>query len=206
MEVILHHDLANQMLMALWQAGGLKLKVPTTALGGVDLSQFQVSDLDIAADFLLPPLINDCVSGGKQELQIGDIRLDVKAKLSGKPVVLRVYMNAAAKVAIVAVAGKQGKEIGLNLDKPHLIESDVDSVLLDGKQAPVATSAFFQQLLPVVAGQLMSLFGGTLASFPLPELDLSLMTTAIPKGTVLALDVQKVYGKPGNIHADGKIK
>lgn len=206
MEVALHHDVVNQLLMAMWQGGGLKLTVPVAALGAVDLSQFQVSDLDVKAEFMLPPLVNDCVADGKPELQVGAVRLDVKAKLSGKQVVLRVYMSAAAKVAVVADAGVSGKEIGLNLGAPHLVEADVDSVLLEGKQAPVATSAFFQLLLPAVAGQLVNMLSGTLASFPLPALDLSLMTTAIPKGTVLALDIQSVYAKPGNVHADGIIK
>jgi hypothetical protein len=205
-EIAMHLDLANQMFAAIWQAGGLKMKVPTTALGGVDLSKYDVTGLAVDAEFLLPPFVHDCSPGGKPEIQLGDVQLDVKAKLSGQPIVLRVYMSAAAGVKLVAVSGKAGKEIGLEMATPHVLESDVDSVLLAGKPAPVSSQAFFQQLLPLVAGQLIGLFKGTLASFPLPELDLSMLSASIPKGTVLALDIKSVYSKPGNIHADGNVK
>lgn len=206
MEIAMHLDLANQMFTSLWQAGGLKLKVPTESLLSVDLTPYQVSDVSVDAQFLLPPLVSDCTPSGEPEIQLGDVQLDVKAKLSGEPVILRVYMSAAAGVKLVAEPGPTGKTIGLQMSPPHLLESDVDSVLLAGKQAPISTQAFFQQLLPLVAGQLIGLFQGTLASIPLPELDLSLLATSIPKGTVLAIDVQSVYSKPGNVHADGKVK
>lgn len=206
MEVAMHFDSANQLLAAMWQSGAMVLLVDPGALAGLDLKAYGVTELKVKTDFLLPPVLNDCVADGKPELQMGDIRMDITAKMGGKPLVVRAYISAAAKVEIEATTGLKGKEISLTVGKIATLESDIDSVLLGGVSAGEGTVGFFEKLLPAVTGLLVGQLQGTLASFPLPELDLSVMTTTIPKGTVLALDVKKVSGESGHINMRGGVK
>ena len=206
MELALHFDLVNQMLAAIWQAGSLAMNVDSSSLGAFDFAKYGVNDLKVTTDFLLPPLINDCTKSGAPEMQLGDIRLDIVAQMGGKPVVLKVYVSAAAKVDVKAVPGPQGNEIALDMDAAHLIEGDVDSVLVGGEAASEGTVNFFEALLPVITNLLIEQFKGTLASFPLPEIDLTLLSQSIPKGTTIAIDVQQVYAGPGNVYAEGDVK
>ena len=206
MELALHFDLVNQMLAAIWQRGSLAMNVDPKALGNFDLSQYAIQDLKVQTDFLLPPVINDCTKSGQPEMQLGDIRLDIVAKMDGKPVVLKVYVSAAAKVTVKAVKGLKGGEIALDMAAAHIIEGDVDSVLVGGIAAPEGTVNFFEALLPLITNLLIDQFKGTLASFPLPEIDLTLLSKSIPKGTTIAIDVQKVYSGPGNVYAEGDVK
>lgn len=206
MEVSMHFDSANQLLTSMWQSGALVLQVDPSALSGLDFKAYGITDLKVKTDFLLPPLLNDCVAGGSPELQMGDIRMDITAKMGGKALVVRAYISAGAKVVVEAAKGLNGKEISLSVGKIATLESDIESVLLDGVPAGESTAGFFEKLLPAVTSLLVGQLQGTLASFPLPELDLSVMTTAIPKGTTLALDVKQVLGSKGHVYMRGGIK
>ncbi len=206
MDIALHHDSANQLLAAMWQSGALLLTVDPSVLGGLDLKAYGISNLKVKTDFLLPPILSDCVPGGKPELQLGDIRMDISATMGGKTLIVRAYVSAAATVSADAVKGLNGKEIALNVGKIHTLESDIDSVLLGGVSAGEGTIGFFEKLLPAVTGALVGQLQGTLASVPLPSLDLSVMTTLVPKGTTLAIDVQSVTSPPGHVQARGGVK
>ncbi len=206
LEVAMHFDLANQLFAALWQAGGLQLQLDAAKLSGFDLKAYGLGAITIDVDMLLPPLISDCTVGGKTEMQLGDVQLDVKTMMDGKEVVVRAYLTAAAQVAASKVQGLNGPEIGLDVLGIVRLDTDVDMVLIGGVAAPEGTVGFFEKLLPVVANLLIGALQGTLASFPLPELDLSVMAQSIPPGTVLALDISKVGATPGHVEAVGGIK
>lgn len=205
LEVAMHFDLANQLFGAIWQAGGLNLTLDGAALAGLDLSSYGVGKLEVAVDMLTPPLLSDCTPGGKAQLQLADVQLDVKTTLGGKPVVVRAYISAAADVQASKVDGLEGPELGMDVLGIGTLEVDVDQVLVDGVQAPEGTVGFFEKLMPFVTQMLVAALQGTLASFPLPELDLSAMATSIPVGTVLALDIQKVGSRPGHVQAGGGV-
>lgn len=206
LEVAMHFDLANQLFAALWQAGGLQLQLDAAKLSGFDLKSYGLGAITVDVDMLMPPLLSDCNVGGKTQMQLGDVQLDVKTMMDGKEVVIRAYLTAAAQVAASKVQGLNGPEIGLDVLGIVRLDTDVDMVLIGGVAAPEGTVGFFEKLLPVVANVLMGALQGTLASFPLPELDLSVMAQSIPPGTVLALDISKVGTTPGHIEAVGGIK
>jgi len=206
MEIAMHFDSANQLLASMWQSGAMVLEVDPSALAGLDMKSYGISQLKVKTDFLLPPVLNDCVPGGKSQLQMGDIRMDITAKMGGKTLVVRAYISASANVVIEATKGLKGKEISLTVGKIGTLESDIESVLLGGISAGEGTVGFFEKLLPAVTGLLVTQLQGTIASFPLPALDLSIMTTAIPKGTTLALDVKQVLGSKGHIYLRGGVK
>ena len=173
-KVIIGQDaVIDQMLAAIWQSGAMKMTVDPKKLSVVDLNKYLISDLKVTTDFLLPPLLNDCGWGGATEVQIGDIGLNISAQMDGKPGLMKVYLSAAAKVQAKLIYTKTGKQIALNMSPAHLIENDIDSVLVDGKVAPEGTVSFFEALLPVLTQVVLKQFQGTLASFPLPELDLA---------------------------------
>ncbi len=205
-EGAMHFDLANQLFAALWQAGGLKFKLDGSALSSFDLASFGLGTLAIDVDMRMPPVLSDCTVDGSVELQLGDVQLDVKTTMDGKEVVIRAYLTAAAKVAAIKVVGAKGPEIGLDIQGIVRLDGDVDSVLVGGIAAPEGTVGFFEKLLPFVASALVSALQGTLASFPLPELDLSAMAVSIPKGTVLALDIATIANQPGHVVLSGGVK
>jgi hypothetical protein len=207
LEVATHLDVVNELLSSIWQTGALEIPISPSLLGGqLDLGKYGVTDLKATTHLLLPPLVTDCKPDAKPEMQIGDLGVDVAMKLGGVPVTVKAYAAVAAKVGVTVVQTPGGPEIALLLQKPHVVKTDVDIVLVQGVGATEATAAFLELLLPVVAGQLTQALGGTLASFPLPELDLSLMAASIPKGTKLALDVQSAISVPAYVVAAGKVK
>ncbi|MCB9740554.1 MAG: hypothetical protein H6747_14920 [Deltaproteobacteria bacterium] len=205
LEVAMHFDLVNQLFTAIWQAGGLDLTLDGAALAGLDLSSFGVGTLEVAVDMWTPPMLSDCTAGGKAELQLGDVQVDVKTTLDGQPVVVRAFISAKVGVAASKVTGEAGPELGMDVLGIVRLEVDVDQVLVGGVAAPESTVGFFEKLMPFVTNALVGALTGTLASFPLPELDLSAMATSIPQGTVLALDIQKVGSRPGHVQAGGGV-
>lgn len=205
LEVAMHFDLANQLFAAIWQGGGLNLQLDGAALAGLDLSSYGVGKLTVDVDMHAAPLISDCTAGAQPQLQLADVQMDIKTTLKGKPMVVRAFLSAKADVAASKVTGPGGPEIGLDVLKIGTLETDVDQILVDGVVAPEGTVAFFEKLMPFLANVLINALQGTLASFPLPELDLSAMATSIPKGTVLAIDIQSVGSAPGHVHASGGV-
>ena len=206
-EIALHLDVMNQLLAAIWQTGAFQIAIDPTQFSPVDLSKYGVTNLSVKADPLLPPILVDCTGDGKPELQLGDLGLDVTMKLGGVPVQMKVYVQVMTEVALQAVPGVGGLELGLKVQKPYLLEADVDSVIVEGNVAGGAMAALLEEvLLPVVTGKLLEGFAGTLASFPLPAIDLSLMSALIPKGTVIALDLQQATHGPGHAYGAGGVK
>ncbi|MSP92680.1 MAG: hypothetical protein EXR79_12900 [Myxococcales bacterium] len=206
-EMAIHLDVVGELLMSMWQTGALDIPIsPALLQGQLDLGKYGVTDLKATTHLLLPPLVHDCTPDGKPEMQIGDLSIDVTMKLGGVSVTVKAFAAIAAKVGVKVVQMATGPEIALDLAKPHLVKTDVDTVLISGKASTEATTAFIELLLPVVAGQLTQSLGGTLASFPLPELDLSLIATSIPKGTTLALEVQSASSVPAYVVGAGKVK
>ena len=193
-------DVLNQILYSLWWGGGLQFPVPPSLLGGVDLTEFGVEDLKLTVDFLLPPVVTSCNVYKDLQLQFGDVKVHVTGKLFGQALELDLYASAKSYVELQA----DSKGLGLAVTDFAQIATDV-VVLTPGLQSAekLIDEKVGQDLVPLLFDQLG---GGSLAGFPIPEIDLGGLADGIPEGTAIAIDPKKVFRKLGWTIVSGKIK
>lgn len=176
-------DMVNELFYSMWWGGGLKLSLDESVLGGISIDQFGITDLGVATDFFLPPILDDCTAKGMVELQLGDLLLIASFKVMGAPVTISLYVSAALDAAIFG----DGSEIGLQINGVTDIGTQIVSI--DGDLGPLAGMFDIEQLVegvlvPMIVEQVSNL---SLGSFPIPEIDLSGIVPGIPPGTTLSL-------------------
>lgn len=206
LEVGLADDFVNALLHSLWNGGLLQLKIGADALGSVDLSQYGVSDLSIETDFLLQPMVTGCLSkDGTLKLQIGDLGLHAKLNFSGTPVDVYMYaaLQATAELKAVDNPTTKQKEIGFALKGVDMLELEVTQINAEAKGLKDLFATLIKTLM---VPKLLESLGSGLGAFPLPELDLSTLSPAIPAGTKFALDIQAIVNDGGYTYLRGKIK
>ncbi len=202
MAVSLHFDALNQFMTALWQAEAFTFTVDEKAFPGLDLKAYGFDGVSGQIEMLLPPILNDCGSAGQLWLQAGDMRVKLTLNKGKEKLVMVAYLSVSAEVsAKVATDG-----IALNVGKFELLETHVDAVTIDKLPASQSSAAFFNQFAPVLASGVTSQLQGLLATIPLPEIDLTLLSSSLPKGSKLALSVKSVDHTPGHLMAVGSIK
>jgi hypothetical protein len=207
LEIGLADDFANALLHGVWNGGLLNLAVGADALGSVDVSQFGVSDVNIATDFLLPPMLNTCLDKtGDAKVQVGDLLVNAKLNFGDTPVDVWMYITLQATAKLDAVpdpANPGSKQIGLTLKTIDLIEMEVYKINAEAKGLK---DVFVTLIKTVLVPQLTNLLGQGLGGFPLPEFDLSSFSPSIPPGTKIALEIQKVDTTGGYTYLRGKVK
>jgi hypothetical protein len=194
MALAAHQDMVNELLFSLWWAGGLALSLDESVFGGIDLGGFGLTNLQVATDFWLPPLLNDCTAKGMVEVQIGDLLIKPSFSLMGAPVAIEMFMTAALDATMFG----QGNEIGLEI--LGFTEVGTQIVKIDGDLGPLGGMFDIEELVenilvPMIVEQVSNL---SLGSFPLPEIDLGTLLPGIPPGTTLSLgnlviDMHKGY-------------
>lgn len=206
LEVGLADDFVNQLLHAIWSGGLLTLALDSSVLGNVDLSQFGVSNLSVETDFWLPPILNTCADGEWMTLQIGDLGIHAMLDFGGTPIDMFAFAMVQAKVKITAVpdpANPGSKAISLELDPASI------SLKLEVTKINSEALAFKDIFVGLITGLVPSLVGGIsggLGAIPLPAIDLSTLSPAIPAGTTLSLDIQKIENIAGYTYIRGTIK
>ncbi len=176
-------DMVNELLYAMWWGGGLKLSLDESVLGDISIDQFGITDLSVATDFFLPPILDDCTAKGMIELQLGDLLLIPSFKVMGAPVTISLYVSAALDAVIFG----DGNEIGLQINGVTDIGTQIVSI--DGNLGALGGMFDIEQLVegvlvPMIVEQVSNL---SLGSFPIPEIDLSGIVPGIPPGTSLSL-------------------
>ena len=179
LEVVFPDDTLNQILHAAWMGGLLQFPIDETLLGDVDLSSFGVENLSMAVSGWLPPLATDCGPDGSTTLWIGDLRIDGTLDLFSTPMTLIIYVAFEAPITLQANEG----EIEIVIDAIENVELEVSVVeesLVASEQ--VIADLLAEELVPALGGLLGG--GEPLASFPLPEIDLS-TDLGLEPGTLL---------------------
>ncbi len=176
-------DMVNELVFSLWYGGGLNLALDESVLGGISIDQFGITDLSVATDFYLPPILDDCTAKGMVEVQLGDLLLTPSFKVMGSPVTIALFVSAALDAVIYG----DGNEIGLQINGVTDIGTQIVSI--DGNLGPLAGMFDIEQLVegvlvPMIVEQVSNL---SLGSFPIPEIDLSGLIPGIPAGTKLSL-------------------
>lgn len=180
LEIVFADDTINQILRAAWWGGLLQFPVDPALLGSVDLAQYGVSDLTMAVSGYLPPVASDCVNG-QLRLYVGDMRIDASLKLFGQPIDAIVYVAFDAPISLAANPATGDVEIVIQAIENVKLEVNVTNEAALGAEGALA-SLLESQLVPALGGLLGN--GTPLASFPLPEIDLS-SSLGQPPGTSL---------------------
>ncbi len=179
LEIILTDDLINEVLFSAWRGGFLEFDVPPELLAGVDVSAYGITGLDVAVSARLAPVISDCGAGGAAKVHIGDLEIRASLNLLGQPMDVVMHVSLTTQIVFEVKDG----ELGIALTDIDEVQSDVTVLQenLVGSEATVA-GLVNDTLVPALLG---SLTGESLASFPLPALDVGGVTIAISPKEVL---------------------
>jgi hypothetical protein len=171
-------DTLNAILRAAWWGGLLEFPVDPALLGGVDLSGYGITNLNMVVSGWLPPLASDCGAAGDLRLYVGDLEITATMDLFGQPLSLLVYVSFEAPISLAAAAGQV--QITVSAVENVALEVTVLEEDLIGSEG-VIRDLLETQLVPALGALLGD--GEPLGSFPLPEIDLS-ESVGLPPGTV----------------------
>ncbi|MCO4761068.1 MAG: hypothetical protein KC502_06155 [Myxococcales bacterium] len=205
LEIGLADDFINELLYSLWHAGALNMSIGESALGSVDLSQYGVSKLNVDLDFLLPPILNTCITKKGLKLQVGDMQVHAKLNLAGKPVDIYLFTTLQATAELKAVKNpKTGEtELGFSIKGIDFLELEITKI---NEEAKDMQDLFVTLIKTVMLPKLVDGLGGGLGSFPLPAIDLSSISKEIPAGTSIALAIQVIENMTGYTYMRGALK
>lgn len=170
LEIVFPDDTMNQILRGAWWGGLLEFPIDPASLGGLDLTAYSVTNLQMVVSGWLPPLASDCNPTGDLRLYVADLRIDMSMELVGLPLDAVVWVAFEAPIRLGASAATGQIEIVVSSVENVQVEAHVVQESMLAVQ-PVLLSLLEAQLVPALG----SLLGGgkPLAGFPLPEMDLS---------------------------------
>jgi len=201
----LHDDLINQLLFAMWEGGTTTLDLgpeeSAALLGGIGLQ-----GAHIVIDALLPPVFDSCGADGvtkKEVVEIGDLWVEAEADFGGEPLHLGLWILTEAAVTVDFANNAQGALAAtLNIGDfdPFWVEVVInEGAFADNDEGVVGLVK--DTLVPMLLDQ----FADQL-TFALPSFDLSAMTSAVPAGTIVNLDVRKVGRDNAYLTVQGGLK
>lgn len=187
MQIGAKYDFVNQALFAVWWSGFLNMDVPLGSLlgeGGAGGLPIDLSNMDLATAFYLPPMLNDCGNKGQQELHVADLLLDAHIPLAAKNHHVQIWLQVRAAANIEA----NDNEIGISIGAIQTFEYEIDDIT--GELGPLLglVTSFIPQLLDMVEGQSFS--------FPIPPIGLDIIP-GVPAGAELQLGNMSAYNKKG---------
>ena len=197
MTVGLQDSFINELLFAVWEGGTLSLVVGEGDELGFDIP---LQNLELSVDPLLPPVYNSCAGGGER-LQLGDLYLDLKFDFGG-PAHIALWLQAEALVEVAFGLNETGgNQIQLNIGEldPMVLEIVQNEGYFAGDDQAVV------ELITSLVPQLLSTVTDK-ARFDLPTIDLGSLTSVVPAGTILNLDVQSVGRDNAYLTVNGALK
>jgi hypothetical protein len=199
----LHDDLINQLLFAMWEGGTTTLDLgpeeSAALLGGIGLQ-----GAHIVIDALLPPVFDSCgAAAGEEVVEIGDLWIEAEADFGGEPLHLGLWILTEAGVTVDFANNAEGAlaaTLAIGEFDPFWIEVVInEGAFADNDEGVVALVK--DTLIPMLLDQ----FADQL-TFALPSFDLSAMTSAVPVGTVVNLDVRAVGRDNAYLTVQGGLK
>ena len=138
-------------------------------MADVDLAAYGVSDLDLVVSGWLPPVASDCNAAGDLRLYVGDLRILTSMSLFGQALDAVVWVSFEAPIRLGANPAGEIEIVVSSVENVQVEVKVLQEALIDS--GPVLRGLLETELVPAL-GSLLG--GGTpLASFPLPEVDLS---------------------------------
>ncbi|TNF37229.1 MAG: hypothetical protein EP329_03715 [Deltaproteobacteria bacterium] len=197
MVVGLHDSFINELLFAVWEGGTLSLQIEDASSLGFDIP---LQNLKLAVDPLLPPVYNSCGHAGDR-LQLGDLYLDLQFDFGG-PAHIALWLQAEATIAVGFGVNEEGaNEVQLNL-------GDFDPLVLEVVQNEGYFAGDDQAVVDLITSLVPQLLSTVTdkAHFALPAIDLSSLTSAVPAGTMINLDVRSVGRDNAYLTVNGALK
>jgi hypothetical protein len=170
--VAIQDDTLNQLLWATWYGGGLYLdhgKIAELVGDAADLS-----GLDLAVEFKLPPVLMQGTPAGTIDVGLGDVRVDATVDLvevfGGEPsadaaVDIGVYFSSVASAALAVDPASNELQVVLDGDPEFSVQ--VIHVSDAGYQAPLT-----ELMRRIVLLLLPKLLDEAIGAFPIPKFEL----------------------------------
>ncbi len=189
-EMGIHDDFLNQIPYAMWWAGLLEIPLDPETMGGGSFEEYGIADLSLTATALLPPVLSQC-GGNVMQLQMGDLQLEASMVMFGMQVDVTMYASFTAGITI-GVSNQDGQTV---LD---MAVTDIDTVLLEVATVSENLIGSEDSLRALVISQVLPVFleqitGDSLASFPLPEMDMTGMIPGLPGEAKLSMSAKSTY-------------
>jgi hypothetical protein len=184
-------DLVNELLFMLWRAGLINQTFDLGGLlgGGGGIS---IDGLIVTPNAYLPPVLNDC--GEMQELQIGDLYLDVQGEVFGFSLMLQVWLQLKMEANVFAT----GDEIGLKIGKVRFLETEI-------YDASGGMGGILDMVLPMIPDLIKNLENQQF-SFPIPAIPLDGVLPGLPAGAELKIGDLKAGTEHGVIVIGGNLQ
>lgn len=168
------YDFANEGLFMVWWTGLLSGPLDLSGLLG-DMGGLPISNVEVAPDLLLPPILDDCNEQGMTHLQVGDAYLDLKFQLLNADQHIGVWLQADISAQIVA----SGNAIGVRLDKVEYLEYEMFDIGGNMGDLMGMVEGLLPALLDQVAGQEFR--------FAIPPVDVGGLIPGLPQGSSIQL-------------------
>jgi hypothetical protein len=139
---------------------------------------------------LAPPVITDC-GYNTMQMQLGDLELYASFSMWGMDVEVIMYVTftAGIKIGVETVDGQVALQMGVTKVNEVLLEVATVSENLVGSEDTLKILVI-NQVLPVFLDQLT---GDSLASFPLPEMDMTGLIPGMPGEAKLEMTPKSTY-------------
>ena len=199
-----HDDLINQLLYALWYAGGLKGEIPGSELAkeGETMGGFDLSKATVGIDLLLPPILEGCEVDEPSHVraQVGDTMVTISLPIGAKT--LSLYNAASVDMLAQLVLAKDDK--GQPVLRVQAVEGTPMAYLFemfDISKDFIGAKHDFAKIIEELVGK--ELEGGIpgLSDIELPllplEIDLAAISKDLPAGTKMTLAIKKLTRSGG---------
>jgi hypothetical protein len=207
----LHDDLINQLLFAVWEGGTLNVALTPPASDAL-LGSFGFNGATLTVDALLPPVFNTCqpvLDSGTRDpaivdrAQLGEIYAEIKLPWDGAEARIALWIMAEAPLQVTFEENAEGVRVArLVLDEitPLFVEVVANEGPFEGDDAAIqglVSDLLIPQILTTVQDS---------AAFALPSIDLGALTTAVPPGTTINLNVQNTGRDNAYLTIFGKLE
>lgn len=197
-----HDDFINQLLYALWYAGGLKGKLPPELLAGQGAAGIDLSKADVELDLLLPPILEGCEVQAPDQLQVqaGDVFVTVKLKFGAKELALYTALGIEQLLSMTLGKDDKGQDV-LRLQAVKDVPTHWLFEMYDIGKDFEQSKATWANLLKSQLGKELDkgLPGLSNLEIPLPPtvIDMSTLSAEVPAGTKLTLTIKGLQRKGG---------
>lgn len=208
-QVAMHDDIANQLLHAVWFAGGLKMDgLDLKALGAsAQGSPIPLDGATLDIDLFLPPIMESC--GGSDPMafrgQVGDAYIQANVPIGDPPLSLGFFGSFDLGATMALGTSPQGKpQLKLQFDKQPQYHMELVNITKDFADQ----KAFFEGLVTkLLTDQLAKGIPGLdQLNLDLPGLDIGGLLPGMPAGSKIAIVLTKLHRGGGFTAIDAELQ
>ena len=203
-EGYLHEDIVNQAFFMLWWGGLTKFSVGPEIIGQY-VTGFDLSDLYVDIDPMLPPVVTSCNPEGQLEAQLGDLYAKATFGFLEQQATLEFYASARGSASFkVEEVVDAPNYLALQLD--DIDQLAIEVIAIDGLD-PIKKSILSLMLSDAVVEVFINQFlAGIAGSYPIPNVDLSpWVDESIHEKPILRLEMETLQFEAGYVLLGGRV-